>query len=742
MRRLCGLVLLILAGVAALAADDSVMRPIKVEIVKTEQGYQLFRGDKPYAIKGAGLEYGDMASFAAHGGNSIRTWTTQNQVESAQEVLDRALAHGVTVALCLPMGTEHWGFDYDDEEAVAAQLERFRAEVLKYRDHPALLVWIIGNELNTNYTNSKVYDAVNDVAEMIQELDPNHPTTTTIAGVHNRERELADIKHRAPALDFVSFQVYGELAVLPDVIESSGFDQPFFVTEWGAIGYWEVEETTWGAPVELTSSQKARFYLDGYRNKLKPLEGQLLGSYVFLWGQKQERTPTWFGLFTDSGMETEVVDVMHKIWNGSWPDNRSPAVIAFELDGKSATDNVTLEEGGVYFANLTAKDPDGDPLRYRWEVKPESEVTAGGGVIEREIGSLTGAIAESNGAQATIRAPEAGNYRLFAYVYDDQGHAGHANIPFTVKAKAKRILPGKRMALSYSGFREGQHPDRGEGAVNPTDAEILEDLRILTDHGFDLIRLYDSGENSATTLRLIREHQLPIKVMLGIWLRAEISNHLGCAWLDEPIPDAELAANTLFNTAEIARGIALANEYQDVVAAVSVGNEALVDWTDHMVSNESVIRYVRRVKSAVMQPVTVAENYVWWRESGAALAAEVDFLGVHTYAVWEGKDIEQGLEYTIENIDGVRAAHPDKPLAVLEAGWATIASEFGERASEAKQARYYAEMLRWANDNEITVFFFEAFDEPWKGDPNNPLGAEKHWGLFNVDRTPKQVLRD
>jgi exo-beta-1,3-glucanase (GH17 family) len=298
------------------------------------------------------------------------------------------------------------------------------------------------------------------------------------------------------------------------------------------------------------------------------------------------------------------------------------------------------------------------------------------------------------------------------------------------------------MAVAYSGFREGQHPDRGEGAVNPTAEEILEDLEILVAHGFKLIRLYDSGENSRLTVELIRKHELPIKVMLGIWLEAEYSNHEGCAWLHEPIPDEELAANTSRNAAELRRGIEIANEFGEIVVAVNVGNEALVDWNDHMVPVEKVIAYVRRVKAAIDQPVTVAENYVWWIRDGAGLAAEVDFLGVHTYPQWEGKIIDDGLSYTIENIEGVRNALPDKPIAVLEAGWATVAEEFGERANEPDQARYYREVEGWARVTNTTVFFFEAFDEPWKGDPEAPLGAEKHWGLFNVDRTPKQLIRE
>ena len=162
------------------------------------------------------------------------------------------------------------------------------------------------------------------------------------------------------------------------------------------------------------------------------------------------------------------------------------------------------------------------------------------------------------------------------------------------------------MAVAYSGFREGQHPDRGHGAINPSAEEILEDLQILVAHDFRLIRLYDSRENSALTIELIRKHRLPIKVMLGIWLEAELSNHAGCPWLDEPIPASELAANAEDNAAELQRAIALAREFDDVIVSVNVGNEALVDWNDHMVPVENVISYVRQVKASIPQPVTVA----------------------------------------------------------------------------------------------------------------------------------------
>ncbi len=303
------------------------------------------------------------------------------------------------------------------------------------------------------------------------------------------------------------------------------------------------------------------------------------------------------------------------------------------------------------------------------------------------------------------------------------------------------LIAGEVMAVAYSGYREGQHPDRGNGAVNPSDEEILEDLEIMLANDLRLIRLYDTGENTATTLRLIRENDLPMKVLLGIWLRAEISNHENCPWLDVPIPDEQLAANVIENAAEIERGIAMAREYDDIVAAINVGNEALVIWNDHMVPLDKVIGYVRQVKAAVEQPVTVADNYEWWIQDGAPLAAEVDFIGVHTYPAWEEKTIDEGMAYTIENLDGVRAALPGKPMAILEAGWATTAMEFADRAGEEEQARYYRELSDWAEEVNMTVFFFEAFDEPWKGNPANADGAEKHWGLFFVDRTPKLVMR-
>jgi exo-beta-1,3-glucanase (GH17 family) len=306
---------------------------------------------------------------------------------------------------------------------------------------------------------------------------------------------------------------------------------------------------------------------------------------------------------------------------------------------------------------------------------------------------------------------------------------------------ADQLLAGYSAAVCYSGFRTGQHPDRGAGAINPSYEEIYEDLQLLkAKTPFRLIRLYDCEENSQMVLEVIQQYDLDFKVMLGIWLRAELSAHETCEWLTEPIPQQELDENKLKNTAEITKGIELANMYKDIIVAVNVGNEALVEWNDHMVDTDSIITYVKRVQEHIEQPVTVADNYKWWADHGHELAEVVDFVSIHVYPIWENKDIDEAMTYTIENVFEVMQALPEAEIVISEAGWATTASEFGERASEAKQTIYTEALLQWAERNNITTFIFEAFDEDWKGNPNDPLGAEKHWGVFKVDRTPKQVV--
>jgi len=411
-------------------AETSAAVPVTVE--KEGDRYRLFRGGEPYEVRGAGVEYGDIRALAAHGANSLRTWRTTDPRAPAGRVLDEAAANGLTVAMCIEIGRERLGFDYADEAAVARQFEHARGEVLKYKDHPALLVWIIGNELNLNSSNPRVFDAVNDISEMIHEVDGQHPTTTALAGFSGELAKL--VENRAPDLDFISIQMYGDLVNLPRKLAQIGYQRPYLVTEWGATGHWEVPKTPWGAPIEQNSTEKARNYLRSYETAIASDPRRILGSYVFKWGHKQERTPTWYGMFLSDGSATEAVDVMHYIWNGRWPDDRAPRVERMTFDAKSARDGVVLAAGEKYVGRVVASDPEGGNLHYRWEVMNESDATEEGGDPEEVPHKLSLEIDSRPNGVATVTTPtRPGAYRLFVYVYDETGRGAHANIPFLVE---------------------------------------------------------------------------------------------------------------------------------------------------------------------------------------------------------------------------------------------------------------------------------------------------------------------
>ncbi|NWF69908.1 MAG: glycosyl hydrolase [Chloroflexi bacterium] len=292
-------------------------------------------------------------------------------------------------------------------------------------------------------------------------------------------------------------------------------------------------------------------------------------------------------------------------------------------------------------------------------------------------------------------------------------------------------------AICYSGYRKGQDPRKG---IFPSYQEIREDLLIL-DANWSYLRLYDPSPHAETTLEVIRDEKLDLKVLLGADLAAEVSNP-ECPW-GANFDDETLAANRQANSENIDRLIALANRYPEIVFAVSAGNEASVSWTDHLVPVARIIAYARRLKKAVAQPVTFCENYVPWTSKLARLAAELDFISVHTYPVWEYRTIDDALEYTKQNYYSVADHYPKKPVVITEAGWTTVSNGRGiepSNASEALQARYCRELMAWTQSEGILAFIFEAFDEPWKGSPD-PMEPEKHWGLFDVDRKPKQFMQ-
>ena len=297
-----------------------------------------------------------------------------------------------------------------------------------------------------------------------------------------------------------------------------------------------------------------------------------------------------------------------------------------------------------------------------------------------------------------------------------------------------QFAPGN--AICYSGYRRDQNP---ADHSYPSLAEIREDLRILSKH-WRYLRLYDCSLHAERVLQVIQDEGFDFQVMLGAYLGAEVNNPQ-CPW-GTPLSEAALQASVQANAQELQRLIQLANLHPDTVFSVAVGNEATVDWTDHLVPVERMIEYVRQVKAGVRQPVTFCENYVPWQHKLRDLVPELDFLSLHTYPVWEYKQVHEALEYTKDNIRSVATLYPGKPIVVTEAGWATQSNGRGiqpDNASQQLQAIYYEALMQWSRESGTLVFVFEAFDEPWKGSPD-PLEPEKHWGLFDVDRRPKQVM--
>ncbi len=289
--------------------------------------------------------------------------------------------------------------------------------------------------------------------------------------------------------------------------------------------------------------------------------------------------------------------------------------------------------------------------------------------------------------------------------------------PFPVESNGRWI----GNAVCYGPHRDGQRPGGGD----PSAAELREDLGLMLPH-WNLLRIYGSTGYAETLLKVIREDGLDMKVMLGVWIA----------------PDAAEA-----NRREIDDAIRLAAAFPGIVAAVSVGNETQIEWSAHCSSLDTLITHVRRVRTNVLVPVTVADDYNFWNKAKSRdLSAEIDFITMHAHPLWNGLQLDGALPWLKDQLAYVRDLHPGRPVLVGETGWATTVHDQGEqaklikgRAGEGEQKVFFHEVRAWAAAEKLPVFFFEAFDENWKGGPH-PAEVEKHWGLFHTDRTPKQAL--
>jgi hypothetical protein len=338
----------------------------------------------------------------------------------------------------LSMGQELHGFNYNDTTSVGAQYRRNIAAVEKYKNHPNLLCWVVGNELNIspdrkNPVNPKVYDALKEVVDYIHKADPNHPVTTAFAGVSKEVIKTA--LDRCPDFDFISLQVYGSLGKIPELAKAAVITKPYIMTEFGPVGHWEMPRTEWGREIEETSAAKASGLWDRIQKGIvSDNSGLNMGGYAFIWGQKQERTPTWYGMFLKSGEATAVVDELARYWTGQYPLNRAPKVDSLKIENKNAVDNIYVKPGARCVAKLYASDPNNDALVIKWVIMKEVIERSQGGAREIEPDEVPFRIlSDTNGELIFISPKEEGEYRLFSYVFDGKNKAGTANVPFFVK---------------------------------------------------------------------------------------------------------------------------------------------------------------------------------------------------------------------------------------------------------------------------------------------------------------------
>ena len=420
-----------------------------VDVAAADGGYRLSVDGKPFEIKGAGGD-GDKALLAASGANAFRTWGVD---EKTAGLLDEAQANGLKVAVGIWIGHARHGFDYGDPAEVQKQFDDAKAAVEKYKDHPALLMWGVGNEMEEYAATSdpRVWKAVNDIAAMIKEVDPEHPTMTVIAEIGGDK--LPSIKKYCPAIDIVGINTYGGVTSIPTRYAEAGMKRPYVVTEFGPPGTWEIPRNGWDVPEELSSTAKADVYAEAYR--VLHADPNCLGSFAFTWGFKQEATATWFGMVLPDGSKLGAVDAMTEAWSGAPAADLAPLIRALTVEGEPVVD-----PGATVNALLVANDPEGEPIDTRWVLFQEMDVFESMGDFRPTPPTFPEAIAAGDDGRVTVTMPQRpGNYRLFAYVRDGSGGAAVANTPLKVSGGDDDSPRGAPTALPLVVY--------GDGGSNP-----------------------------------------------------------------------------------------------------------------------------------------------------------------------------------------------------------------------------------------------------------------------------------
>ncbi|UXZ47400.1 glycosyltransferase [Pseudomonas soli] len=263
--------------------------------------------------------------------------------------------------------------------------------------------------------------------------------------------------------------------------------------------------------------------------------------------------------------------------------------------------------------------------------------------------------------------------------------------------------PEQISGFSYSPFRLGQSPQKGQYPSEDEIRQDLEQLNKLTDN----VRIYTVEGTQAEVPRLAEE--LGLRVTLGIW----ISN------------DQER------NEREIEKAIGLANTSRSVVRVV-VGNEALFR---EEVTAEQLIGYLDRVRAAVKVPVTTSEQWHIWKEH-PELAKHVDLIAAHILPYWEFVPMKNSVQFVLDRARELRKQFPRKPLLLSEVGWPSNGRmRGGADATQADQAIYLRTLVNTLNRRGYNYFVIEAYDQPWKASDEGSVGA--YWGVYNAERQQK-----
>ena len=242
------------------------------------------------------------------------------------------------------------------------------------------------------------------------------------------EIKIRSIHEHCPNIDIVGINAYGGSASLPDRYRQVGGTKPYIVTEFGPVGTWEVPRNSFGAVEEASTAQKTNMYRKGYEAFMA--DKQLcLGSYAFLWGNKQEGTATWFGLLLPDGKRLATADTMAELWSGKPPANQSPVIESFAVEGR----NQVGPEAKLKL-KLKYTDSENDDLQVRWVLRPEAASYVTGGDFQETPEMIEGAFKNqtADGSEVSLPSKE-GIYRVYVYVEDDtHDNAATANIPIQV----------------------------------------------------------------------------------------------------------------------------------------------------------------------------------------------------------------------------------------------------------------------------------------------------------------------